>query len=170
MKKKIRDKIAFFILCMTGFFILPMILTGCSDSEEETVDESQVAYQDLPQKAKDFLNKFYSTFEVVKITLDTESDVSVYQVDLENGNEVVFNMEGEWQQLVAPYMESIPGGIIPENMATYLETYYSGYGINEINRTGYGYNVTLIGGLRLRFGPEGDFIAVEDNIDESNNL
>lgn len=143
--------------------IISVILAGCSfiscsgNNDDEV--ETTVTINDLPVQARDFLNKFYNGVKVAKIEKDNDKGIVVFEVELENGHEIVFNEEGVWQQVDAPSGESIPSGIAPQAIVDYLNLNYQGYGINEINLTGYGYKVELVTELDLMFNELGQFIG-----------
>lgn len=134
-----------------------LTIISCSDDNDNGV-ESTLTYDDLPTDAKSFLNKFFYEYEITKIESYSEKDITVYEVYLQDGYEVVFNETGEWQQVVAPYKETIPYGIVPEVIQQYLDYNYSGYGVTQINTTGQGYKVELVTGLNLYFNMSGEVI------------
>ena len=153
-----------YILISVAFFGL-LTLTSCSDENKNQITETTITVDMLPEQARDFIKQFYSDTSVSRIEKDDEDGVTIYKVDFANGHEAVFGSDGEWQQLEAPDGKTIPSGIVLSSITEYLGEYYSGYGINEINRTGYGFKLELTpGGLSLMFGPEGSYVGpVSDN-------
>lgn len=133
------------------YFILSLILLipaslsfiACSDEDKEEGMEAEITVSDLPAKSQTFLTTYFYGYSATKVVMDTENGVTVYEVDLTDGYEVVFNYKGDWVQVSAPEGKSIPSGIVPEVIQEYLDANYSGYGVNEINYTGNGYNVEL---------------------------
>lgn len=138
---------------------LSICVISCSDETVEETD-TEITVNSLPKAAIEFLNKFYSDITVSSIEKDIEEGITIYDVKLENGNEIIFNEEGIWQQVDAPSGFTIPSGIAPQEIEQYLNENYSGYGINEINRTGYGYKVQLVSELNLMFNDLGEFIGL----------
>ena len=129
-------------------------LTSCSDKDNEV--ENLVTFNKLPQQAQKFLNTYFNGYEILKIDSETNGSVTVYEVYLEEGYVVVFNNAGNWEEVYAPEGMTIPDGIVPAVIQEYLNQNYSGYGVNEINRTGSGYKVDLVTGLSLYFNESGE--------------
>ena len=139
---------------------------SCSGNDDDPI-ENIGSYDDLPSAAKTFLNQFFYGYSVVKVEKETYGNMVMYEVDLQGGYEVMFNNAGEWQEVSAPDGETIPDGIVPENVQETLNQRYPDYGVNEINKTSQGYNVDLMnmqGGdsIELRFNMAGEIIATGD--------
>lgn len=143
------------------FLILSVSFLGSCEGKDDYEEETPISITDLPQKSQEFLQMYYKGIEVEKIEKEEDGGIMVYVVDLANGHEVVFNSEGEWDQVDAPFGETIPTGFIPESIMEYLNENYSGYGVNEINKTGYGYKVQLVTELDLKFNDLGQFLGLE---------
>lgn len=144
------------LLCCLSF-----ALFSCSEDKDDDIHNYNISYNDLPQAAKDFCTQYFSYTVVKQVQKIDDDGEDLYEVDFEDGSEVIFNVDGVWQEVDAPDGKTIPAGIALPAITDYLEEYYSGYGINEINKTGYGFNVELVTGLGLMFGPEGNFLQVE---------
>lgn len=155
-------KFYFKLLTISLLMFCGFSLVACSDdSPKET--ENIVTEEELPQAAKDFLYKYFHGYEIIKITKDEEADITFYQVDLQDGYEVIFNSKGYWQQVDAPYGKTIPTGFIPEPILQTLDYQYNGYGIAEINTSGQNYHLVLSnnqGGdsIELVFNQSGEII------------
>ena len=134
-------------------------LMSCSHDDDDDV-EVVVTQKDLPQAAQTFLNTFFNGYTVLKIEKETNGNITLYDVDLQGGYEVVFNNAGDWIEVDAPDGQSIPDGIAPPVIAEYVNSNYPDYGINEINRTGNGYNVELTTGLDLTFNESGEMTGI----------
>lgn len=130
-------------------------ITSCSDNDKDS-PEVVIGVKDLPSEAQSFLNTYFPNINASKIEQQSISDITMYEVELANGYEVEFDSQGVWQEVSAPDNMTIPSGIAPENIEEYVNTNYSDYGINEINKTGAGYNVEVNGGVRLTFNQLGE--------------
>ena len=117
-------------------------MSSCSDDDQNEI-ENVITINDLPSAARTFLNKYFNGYSIVKIEKDIEEDITIYQVNLQDGYEITFNADGDWTQVEAPYGKTIPTGFIPEQVMATLQQRFQGYGINEINSTGQGYKVEL---------------------------
>lgn len=152
MRRFIFNLFIFNIVLIGGF------LSSCSENDDNET-ETTITVNDLPSESQSFLNKYYRGIEITKIEKEVDGDIEVFEVYLENGHQVVFNSEGEWQQVEAPFEETIPTGFILSEIMEYLDENFSGYGINEINRTGYGYKVQLVTELNLMFNDLGQYLG-----------
>lgn len=154
----------FYFLLLNLFCLSLINLSSCS--EKDDVDNTDISYNDLPVAAKQFCEDYFSYTVVNKVIQINDDGEILYQVNFADGCEAVFDSSGIWQEVDAPDGKNIPDGIVPETIQQYLDRYYSDYGVNEINKTGYGYNVELNTGkgnetLDLMFGPDGTYLGPE---------
>ncbi|WP_295159522.1 PepSY-like domain-containing protein [uncultured Brachyspira sp.] len=54
-----------------------------------------IPYQKLPDKAKDFIEKYFYSYYVFKITFS-----SSYNAVFKGGSSIIFNMKGEWNAVI----------------------------------------------------------------------
>lgn len=141
--KKLLKLLPAFLIAFAG-----MAMVSCDD------DDDPIAPTELPASAKIFLDTYYPG---VKITSATENDYE-YQVDLANGHEVDFNLDGEWTEVDAPMGETVPDGFYPTEIQFYVASLPDAIGINEISKTYYGYEVELVSGTELQFNTTGNII------------
>ncbi len=130
-------------------------LWSCSDDDELIIPG------ELPQTAKTFLNTYFPGMEIYKVEKDGRHDDTEYTVKFYGGYEVEFDALGEWTDVDAPEGKTVPDGIAPEAIATYVAQEYPGMGINEISRDYRGYEVELVTGLDLDFDLEGNLIGID---------
>lgn len=149
--KKIRLNllIAGVIVMVCGAFF-----SSCSDKDEEIT--YLISLNELPMDAQTFLNDFFPSEKARTVEKQSIGKVIMYNVELDNGYDMLFNEDGLWQEVSAPENKTLPSGIAPEAIEEYVAKNYPDYGINEINRTGDGYNVEIIGGVRLTFNSLGE--------------
>lgn len=131
------------------------VLSSCSE------DDNLVAPADLPQAAQTFMNKYFAGTDVLSVKKDGKHSGTEYTVKLRNGYEVEFDATGNWTDVDAPAGKTIPDGIAPDRIASYVAQEYPGMGINEISRDYRGYDVELVTGLDLEFDIEGNFLRVD---------
>lgn len=151
------------ILYSLTFIIMIVSLISCS-SERENEIENLISYEELPLISQSFLEKYFGGKESIeKIEKENQNGITIYEVDLKNGYEIVFNSSGYWQEIYAPNGETIPMSILPEPIAQTLNLQYHGYGVIEINTTGENYHVVLSnnqGGesIELLFNQSGEIL------------
>lgn len=155
------NRITSFLIYLS-IFMVPLFISCSNDDEKE--QETTIQLADLPQKAQTFISDYFKDSEINRIEEEMDGDVTVFIVAFKNGYEVTFNNEGDWVQVEAPFGQTIPGGIVPENVEQTLNERYNGYGVNEINDTGEGYHVVLTdmqGGnsIELEFNYSGEIVS-----------
>lgn len=131
-----------YLLFLSALILVALNFTSCSNKDDNEV-ENVISVDDLPSKAISFLNSYFRGYEIIKVEKDVEGSVTFYEVDLQDGYEVVFNSDGDWQEVDAPYGKSIPTGFVPEPILQTLDYQYNGYGITEINKEGENYHIVL---------------------------
>lgn len=154
MKKTL---LSIFATVMLLIGVLP--LASCSDKDDDGI-ENVITFNKLPAEAQNFINTYFNGYTILKIDKETNGNISVYEVYLEEGYVVVFNNAGNWEEVYAPEGKTIPDGIVPPVIQDYLNQNYSDYGVNEINRTGSGYKVDLVTGLSLYFNESGEVMQI----------
>lgn len=148
-------KISYLLLLMLSIFSVSFV--ACSDDD----DDKPLLANELPQSSKSFLSQYYPDIKIVKVTRDSDDGRVEYDVILGNGHDVTFNATGEWIDVDAPVGQTIPDGIAPTPIVEYINQNYNGYGINEISKESYGYDVDLTNGIDLEFNAQGEFIRID---------
>ena len=153
----------FSFILLAGLFSLG----SCSDDKTDEI-ENIIPAEELPEKAQKFLYTYFHEYEIIKVEKETVQDLVIYDVELQDGYEVIFNAQGDWQEVDAPYGKTIPTGFIPEPILQTLNYSYNGYGIAEINTEGENYHIQLSnnqGGdsIELVFNQSGEIIYTSQN-------
>ena len=151
-----------FSLLFATLLCLNLNFNSCSNKDDSDIVSSDIKYSELPSKAQDFIKDYFSEDLLSRIQLINDDGIIIYEVYFIDGTEVAFDKQGDWQEVDAPDGKSIPLEIVPEAIRETLNTQYPGYGVNEINLTGYGYKVDLVSGLELMFNPLGQIIGNDD--------
>ena len=147
-------------LMLAALFLIGSItVTSCSDKDDDEIEQT-ITVNQLPTQAQDFLSKYFPGISAKSIEKQYISNIVMYDVELSNGYEIMFNSEGVWQEVDAPDNKTLPSGIVPSAIEDYVNSNYPDYGINEINKTGEGYNVELVSGLEMAFNELGEFLRV----------
>ena len=126
-----------------------------------TVNESQ-----LPQEATRFLSEHYSDVPITQI-IDTITQMG-YTAILENGTEIDFDENGEWEEINFKKTE-VPASILqtlPQNMTSYMKENYEGSSIRKITKKSFGRNKLIYriafnkpNKIELCFTKDGDLIS-----------
>lgn len=147
------------LLLLSGF-----AFASCS-SDDDDMNETTISAKDLPQKAQDFLSEYFPNVMVGTVEMESVATTVIYEVDLADGTDIVFNYDGDWQQVEAPDGKTIPTGFIMEEIVTYVNDNYQGFGINEINHSGEGYIVEINSAdeVTLTFNELGEYTGTISN-------
>lgn len=138
------------------------LMFSCSDDDDDDIFKQEtISYDKLPSAAQSFVETYYPDSKITRVEKDFDDGVVLYEITFSDGQEVTFSSTGEWVEVDAPDGKSIPEGIIPDAIRSYLDTNYSGYGVNDITKTKNGYEVELVTGLDLRFDSLGNFVGID---------
>lgn len=125
-----------------------VVMTACAD-------------QPLPQKAQRFLDQYFPKCSVVLIETDVEEGVAEYEVWLNDGTKVEFDMWGEWRR-VGRNKSGVPVAMIPDGIMQYITTHYPNNVVTKFSRKDYGYKVELSDDMDLRFNEQCQFVEEID--------
>ena len=117
----------------------------------------------LPQAAKMFLDKNFKHTDVSFVKVEKNfGRVDEYEVVMQDGTEVTFDRNGNWDNVEMPVRKSVPKDIVPAEIASYVARNYPKQRIVSIDKETGGYDVELSGGLDLKFNKAGQFKRIDD--------
>lgn len=134
-----------------------IILLGFVTINAFAANDRPISYEQLPQKAKQFLTQHFNDAEFLSAVLDD----GVYEVKLTNGVEIDFNSQGDWKE-VDCHNTAVPTAIIPAAITKYVKAKFAKNIIVKIEKKHYGYDVELNNDLDLKFDKNGDFLRIDD--------
>ena len=123
--------------------------------------EVAITAQQLPAEAQAFLKKNFAQSEVVVATHDKDVTDNDYTVILNDGTKVEFASSGKWES-VKNKGAKIPQGVIPAQIAAFVNNQYAGAGIVQIEKKRFGYEVELSNGLELKFDKSLRCVGIDD--------
>lgn len=121
------------------------------------VTDRPVTFQELPQKAQQFINKHFSNVGF----LSAKQDDGEYEVILKDGTEIDFTGAGDWKD-VNCHVRAVPAAIVPAAIANYVKTNFSSNIITKIEKKYNGYDIELETDLELKFDKNGNFMYADD--------
>lgn len=138
--KKIHKSTLIFLVTLFAFLVI-----SCNDDYGRSSEsENIITYEDLPEKAREFLTEYFDGKDnVSQVEKETINDIIIFHVDLNDGYYIVFNAGGYWQEIDAPEGKTIPAAIIPQPIRQTLNERYFGYGVVVINTEGENYHIVL---------------------------
>ena len=119
--------------------------------------DKPVTYAQLPQKAQQFITKYFSGVEFLSAKLD-DGD---YEVKLVDGTEIEFTTAGEWKK-VDCRTRAVPSALVPEAIAKYVKGKFPKNLITKIEKKHNGFEIELDNDLELKFDKNGNFLRVDD--------
>lgn len=133
-----------------------------------TDKDQVVAYDKLPQIAKDFITKHFSNLTVKEIKTDGIS----YETEFTNNVEIEFNLNGEWIDIDVD-KTTMPNSVIellPLNISSYLANNYPSNPVEQIKRRANLFEIELKNDIKIVFDSEGNLWSIEnDNKEPQNN-
>ena len=119
-----------------------------------------ITVNQLPQQAQTLLTTYFSDLQVAMVVKETEGRDVDYIVSYTDATQVKFNKKGEWKEVDRPMGKTVPDGIVPEQIRTYVATTFPNTTIQEIDkdRRG-GYDVKLSNRMEIEFNNQ--FLPIE---------
>ena len=148
-------------ITMTLCAILASVATIFAASHTTFADDKPIAFDQLPAKAQSFINKYFASEEISHITLDRDVLSADYDVRFLSGTKVEFDSNGEWKE-IDTRNGVVPAELIPQAIAKYVKSNYPNRTITEISRNHNQTEVTLNGGLELKFNKNHKLVKVDD--------
>lgn len=123
-------------------------------------DDNIISAKSLPASAKSFINLHFYNTAIIKAEVESYGK---YSVDLSNGVDIEFDLNGNWIKVDAPNGVAIPTGFIPANIVSYVTTNYPNKAFNSIEKKINFYEVELIGVNKdLIFNINGNFVGLDN--------
>ncbi|TXK74787.1 PepSY-like domain-containing protein [Mesonia sp. HuA40] len=129
-----------------------MALFGFSFMQAQSVN-------DLPQPAKDVIQKHYKAWKVDKVNIDKDDRQEAFQVKFANGAKMDFNIEGYLTEIKGD--TEIPAALIPEKVKYFVQNKYPEQKIIEWEYEDGKHEIGLDNGTELEFDGNGKFLKVD---------
>lgn len=120
-----------------------------------------ITFEELPVKAQEFVTTYFSGQTIRFVEMEIEVKRTEYTVRFENGMEIEFNSNGDWEE-VESHAECLPTGFLNENILNYLSKNFPNCCIREISKSRFKVEIELDNGLELVFNKNGDFLRFDD--------
>lgn len=116
----------------------------------------------LPKAAQTTLaQNLKAKVSVVKIDKDF-GRISEYEVILDDGTEITFDKNGNWENVEVNVSKSVPSGFIPKAIADYVKKNQKGARIVGIEKERNGYEIELSNGVDMKFDKNGGFLRYDN--------
>ena len=126
--------------------------TACSVVEKREI----ITVAELPVAAQQLLQENFTEQGASYVLKETEWLVKVsYEVRLQNGAELDFDADGQWEKVDCKLLP-VPDGILPVEILTQVAQAFPGAYVTEIDRDFRGYDVELDNHLDIKFNRKFD--------------
>ena len=135
--------------------VFVVALTSCFAKDKMITPEQ------LPAAARTFITTNFPDNRVLFAQKDSEFMKTRYEVRLKDGTEIDFDKKGEWDKVDCK-LKAVPAALVPQPIATYVETNFPGVQIVKIDKERHGYDIELSNDLDLKFNHSGMLIGMDD--------
>ena len=146
---------------MKKAFIIFVTLFICGLSSRAEDIHRIITFEGLPVKAQEFVTSYFSEQNLLFVRMEIELTKTEYTVRFENGMEIEFNSNGDWDE-VESHAECLPTGFLNENILNYLNQHFPNCCIHEIAKSRHKYEIELANGLEIIFNKNGEFLRYDD--------
>ncbi len=122
--------------------------------------DKHIEVSGLPAPAQQFLSTYFPNAAPAYVKVDNEFMSKNYEVMFSTGEKVEFNSKGTWTEVDCD-MATVPAGIVPKPIGTYVMTKHPERKIVSISRDRHDYEVELDTGLDLKFDLKFNLIEVD---------
>lgn len=136
-------------------FLLAALVCMVMVASSTFVNDKMIYADQLPMMAKAFVHQNFPGQSIVYASIDRSFADNMYEVCLNNGVELGFDDQGNWDK-VDCNLEAVPSQIIPDTVNNYMKSNFTDVVVNKIHKRFYGYRVELSNHLNLRLNNEGE--------------
>ena len=115
----------------------------------------------LPAAAQTFIKEYFPGSDISYAKKDKELTKTTYEVVLQDGTEIDFDSKGQWDKIDCK-RTAVPAKLIPDAIATYVQTNFPGQAIVKIDKELFGYEIELLNDLELKFDKNGRLVNIDD--------
>ena len=120
-----------------------------------------ITFNELPIKAQEFITTYFSEQTIRFVRMEINVTKTEYTVRFENGMEIEFNGNGDWDE-VESHSECLPSGFLLEPILDFLNRNHPGFCLHEISRGYHKIEVELANGLEIIFNKNGELLRYDD--------
>ena len=141
------------------FLAAAMLLLSVTSARAD--HDRPIQFNQLPVAAQEFINTYFAN-EKVSFAKEERDFMEVrYEVMFTNSIKIEFYKDGKWKEIDCKY-SVLPEGIVPEQIATYVNSNFPGVKIHAIDRDRRDIEVELTNGLELTFDLYYNLIDMDD--------
>ena len=137
------------IASMIGLVMIPLIAMA---------DGRVIPFEKMPAEARTFINTYFGQSNILQVTAEWNE----YEVLFQDLSRVEFDRSGNWKEVKCKKGEAIPEAIIPTRILSYVKDAFPEQVIVKIERSRWGYEISLSNGLELEFDKNCSFVRIDD--------
>ena len=137
------------------------VICMMTQSISAIAQDTFISTEQLSATIKDFVRQNFPGQIIEYANIEADSDDANIEICLNNGIEIDFDMNENWERVDCYYM-SVPRQLIPDMRAIYVDSHFSGEEIVKIDKEIYGYEIELSNGLELKFNHQGELLYIDD--------
>ena len=146
---------------MKKIMILAAAMLLLSVTSARADHDRPIQFNQLPAAAQEFINTYFAN-EKVSFAKEERDFMEVrYEVMFTNSIKIEFYKDGKWKEIDCKY-SVLPEGIVPDQIATYVNSNFPGVKIHAIDRDRRDIEVELTNGLELTFDLYYNLIDMDD--------
>lgn len=124
-------------------------------------NDKPISVNELPQKARNFIQTFFSKHTVSYAKMEKDFLEKSYDVAFTNGEKIEFDKNGEWKE-VSCKLTIVPDAVVPKQIKSYLTEQFPQAKILKIERDAKGYEVELNNKLDIKFNTQFQVVEIDD--------
>ena len=162
MHREIKTTVLIFkIRVMKKIMIIAASLLFVSVTSARADHDRPIQFEQLPAAAQQFINTYFSDQKVSFVKEERDFMEVSYEVMFTNSIKIEFTGSGEWKEVKCKY-STLPDGIVPEQIVSYVNANFPGVSIYAIDRGYREYEVDLTNGLELTFDNNYNIVDIDD--------
>lgn len=134
------------ILSAVAITVSLIAASACARAGDQTISINQ-----LPDAGQTLVSTFFTGKTVAVVKKDVELSKTSYEVIFTDGDKIELNADGEWTEVECKSGTTVPDGLVPAQIASYVSANYPAATIIEIEKDRRGYEVKLSNGLEIDF-------------------
>lgn len=124
-------------------------------------NDKPINVNQLPATAQQIIKKHFSAKKVALAKVESGLFEKSYDVVFNNGEKVEFDRNGNWTEVNCK-MSSVPAGLVPAKIASYVKSTYPGTKILQIEKDDNRYEVKLSNRLEVTFNKNFQVVDIDD--------
>jgi len=124
-------------------------------------DGKPIGREQLPAASQTFITSYFPGTDISFAKVERDFLSKSYEVFFVDGSKVEFDGDGEWESVDCK-KQPVPSGIVPAQIARYVQERHPGQPIVQIDRDTRDYEVELANGIELKFDRRFQIIGYDD--------